>query len=92
MHSHMCRECEYDIECAGRENANGCTVWNGSNDGCYNCVEICWNGRRSETCDSEYRCGECYPGKVPERPIIEHDWEVEVGELRAAERAYIYGE
>lgn len=80
IHTHECRECGYSIECIARENASGCTVWLGSNDGCWNC-----NHEHTEYCgDDEARCGRHYPGDVPETPIREHDWYEEAAELRAS--------
>lgn len=85
IHSHECRECGYDIECQGIATSSGYSCpWNGGNDGCPNCGP----DRHSRECDSEYRCWECYPGAVPERPIREHDWYEEAAELRASERDY----
>ena len=94
IHTHECRECAYDIECTGRENSNGCVVWNGSNDGCYNCgPDICRGLKKNPDCSAEYRCGACYPAQPADDVAgVEHNWYEEAAEMRASAESFLRGD
>lgn len=64
MHSHECRDCYRDIECDGIDGRNGCSAWNGSNDGC-ECAPHDPEGCRDPYYG--YRCADCYPAKPQRR-------------------------
>ncbi len=53
LHSHECRRCSGSIPCRAAETRNGCTLWNGDNDGC---IET----PHSADCRDGYRCPVCY--------------------------------
>lgn len=55
-HSHECRRCGASIRCSWAEGRNGCSRWNGDNDGCRNCVEHSAECREPDG----YRCSRCY--------------------------------